>query len=82
MGRKEAPVASTKEFEIPANQKWWRRRQAILGARSIDNGIQGFTRYAVAPFAKGNIAHNLNAASKGVSIEDQIESQNSSAIWQ
>ena len=73
---------STKEFVVPANQEWWCWRQAIFSDRRIDNGIQRLTRYAAAPFAKRDIAHDLNAASKGVGVEGQIESQNTAAVWQ
>ena len=82
MGREKTPVVSIKEFVVPANQEWWCWRQAIFSDRHIDNGIQRLTRYAAATLAKGNIAHDLNAASKGVSVEGQIESQNTAAVWQ
>jgi hypothetical protein len=39
-------------------------------------------RYEVAPSAKGDIAHDLNAASNSVSLEGQIESQNTTAVRQ
>ena len=82
MGREKTPVVSIKEFVVPANQEWWCWRQAIFSDRHIDNGIQRLTRYAAATLAKGNIAHDLNAVSKGVSVEGQIESQNTAAVWQ